>query len=178
MVSWRRAHLASPRALIEPRLLVSSSVLPQPSATPSGKGATPTGTPAAPAAASWHEVGDAAHTPQKPQRPPAGGRGRLRPRPTASTLVGPPAAGEVLAGRRPRHVPSERTPNRTRPLEHDRKDGDGLRVAMLAPPWISVPPPGYGGVECVVSVLTQALVKRATRSRCSVRLGRHRVRAW
>jgi glycogen debranching enzyme len=139
---------------------VSSSVLPQPSATPSGKGATPTGTPAAPAAASWHEVGDAAHTPQKPQRPPAGGRGRLRPRPTASTLGRPPAAGEVLAGRRPRHVPSERTPNRTRPLEHDRKDGVGLRVAMLAPPWISVPPPGYGGVECVVSVLTQALVKR------------------
>jgi glycosyltransferase involved in cell wall biosynthesis len=35
-----------------------------------------------------------------------------------------------------------------------------LRVAMLAPPWISVPPPGYGGVECVVSVLTEALVGR------------------
>ena len=35
-----------------------------------------------------------------------------------------------------------------------------LRVAMLAPPWISVPPPGYGGVESVVSVLTQALVRR------------------
>ena len=26
-----------------------------------------------------------------------------------------------------------------------------LRIAMLAPPWISVPPPGYGGVESVVS---------------------------
>jgi glycosyltransferase involved in cell wall biosynthesis len=35
-----------------------------------------------------------------------------------------------------------------------------LRVAMLAPPWISVPPPGYGGVETVVSVLTEALVRR------------------
>jgi glycosyltransferase involved in cell wall biosynthesis len=35
-----------------------------------------------------------------------------------------------------------------------------LRVAMLAPPWISVPPPGYGGVESVVSVLTEALVRR------------------
>ena len=35
-----------------------------------------------------------------------------------------------------------------------------LRIAMLAPPWISVPPPGYGGVEEVVSVLTEALVKR------------------
>lgn len=33
-----------------------------------------------------------------------------------------------------------------------------LRIAMLAPPWISVPPPGYGGVEWVVSALTEALV--------------------
>jgi glycosyltransferase involved in cell wall biosynthesis len=31
---------------------------------------------------------------------------------------------------------------------------------MLAPPWIAVPPPGYGGVESVVSVLTEALVRR------------------
>jgi glycosyltransferase involved in cell wall biosynthesis len=31
---------------------------------------------------------------------------------------------------------------------------------MLAPPWISVPPSGYGGVESVVSVLTEALVQR------------------
>src|ERR1700760_4141442 len=35
-----------------------------------------------------------------------------------------------------------------------------LRVAMLAPPWISVPAPGYGGVESVVSALTEALVGR------------------
>src|SRR5580693_3355778 len=33
-----------------------------------------------------------------------------------------------------------------------------LRVAMLAPPWIPVPAPGYGGVESVVSSLTEALV--------------------
>jgi glycosyltransferase involved in cell wall biosynthesis len=32
-----------------------------------------------------------------------------------------------------------------------------LRIAMLAPPWISVPPSGYGGVESVVSTLTEAL---------------------
>ncbi len=38
--------------------------------------------------------------------------------------------------------------------------GSPLRVAMLAPPWIPVPPPGYGGVESVVSVLTEALVRR------------------
>ena len=31
---------------------------------------------------------------------------------------------------------------------------------MLAPPWLSVPPSGYGGVETVVSGLTEALVKR------------------
>ncbi|HZV72123.1 MAG TPA: glycosyltransferase family 4 protein [Conexibacter sp.] len=42
----------------------------------------------------------------------------------------------------------------TRPAEAS------LRVAMLAPPWIAVPPPGYGGVESVVSVLTEALVQR------------------
>lgn len=35
-----------------------------------------------------------------------------------------------------------------------------LRIAMLAPPWITVPPPGYGGVEWVVSALTEALVRR------------------
>jgi glycosyltransferase involved in cell wall biosynthesis len=33
-----------------------------------------------------------------------------------------------------------------------------LRIAMLAPPWIPVPAPGYGGVESVVSALTEALV--------------------
>jgi glycosyltransferase involved in cell wall biosynthesis len=30
---------------------------------------------------------------------------------------------------------------------------------MLAPPWIPVPPPGYGGVEWVVSALSDALVR-------------------
>ena len=35
-----------------------------------------------------------------------------------------------------------------------------LRIAMLAPPWISVPSAGYGGVESVVSTLTEALVRR------------------
>jgi glycosyltransferase involved in cell wall biosynthesis len=41
-----------------------------------------------------------------------------------------------------------------------RPPGAPLRVAMLAPPWISVPPPGYGGVESVVGVLSDALVRR------------------
>ena len=34
-----------------------------------------------------------------------------------------------------------------------------LRIAMLAPPWISVPPPGYGGVETVVHALTEAATR-------------------
>jgi glycosyltransferase involved in cell wall biosynthesis len=34
------------------------------------------------------------------------------------------------------------------------------RIAMLAPPWIPVPPPGYGGIEFVVALLTDALVAR------------------
>jgi glycosyltransferase involved in cell wall biosynthesis len=35
-----------------------------------------------------------------------------------------------------------------------------LRIAMLAPPWISVPPDGYGGIEAVVSLLSDELVRR------------------
>lgn len=47
------------------------------------------------------------------------------------------------------------------PVTTVRRPSSGpLRIAMLAPPWIAVPPPGYGGVEEVVSVLTEALVRR------------------
>jgi glycosyltransferase involved in cell wall biosynthesis len=35
-----------------------------------------------------------------------------------------------------------------------------LRVAVVAPPWIPVPPPGYGGIEVVVDLLCQGLVAR------------------
>jgi glycosyltransferase involved in cell wall biosynthesis len=35
-----------------------------------------------------------------------------------------------------------------------------LRIAMLAPPWIPVPPPGYGGSEAVVDLLCEGLVAR------------------
>jgi glycosyltransferase involved in cell wall biosynthesis len=35
-----------------------------------------------------------------------------------------------------------------------------FRIAMLAPPWIPIPPPGYGGIEYVVALLTDALVER------------------
>lgn len=35
---------------------------------------------------------------------------------------------------------------------------EALQVAVLAPPWISVPPPGYGGIEAVVALLCEGLV--------------------
>src|SRR4051794_26434635 len=35
-----------------------------------------------------------------------------------------------------------------------------MRIAMLAPPWIPVPPPGYGGIEEVVRLLCEGLVAR------------------
>jgi glycosyltransferase involved in cell wall biosynthesis len=68
----------------------------------------------------------------------------------------------VAAGRdrRARRRPSGRPPKRSVIATPSRPAGAPLRVAMLAPPWISVPPPGYGGVESVISVLTEALVRR------------------
>jgi glycosyltransferase involved in cell wall biosynthesis len=35
-----------------------------------------------------------------------------------------------------------------------------MRIGMLAPVWIPVPPEGYGGIEVVVSLLTEELVSR------------------
>ncbi len=35
-----------------------------------------------------------------------------------------------------------------------------MKIAMLAPPWIKIPPGGYGGIEWVVHYLTDALVDR------------------
>ena len=37
---------------------------------------------------------------------------------------------------------------------------DRLRIAVLAPPWIAIPPPAYGGIEEVVDLLCEALVAR------------------
>jgi glycosyltransferase involved in cell wall biosynthesis len=68
----------------------------------------------------------------------------------------------VTAGsnRRSPRWSSARPPKRSVAATHARPAGAPLHVAMLAPPWISVPPPGYGGVESVVEVLTEALVRR------------------
>lgn len=35
-----------------------------------------------------------------------------------------------------------------------------LRVAMIAPPWLSIPPVGYGGIELVLQGLVNELVKK------------------
>ena len=35
-----------------------------------------------------------------------------------------------------------------------------MRIAQVAPLWERVPPPGYGGVELVVGLLTDELVRR------------------
>ncbi|MCF0097043.1 N-acetyl-alpha-D-glucosaminyl L-malate synthase [Micromonospora sp. MH99] len=43
------------------------------------------------------------------------------------------------------HPPADRSPERS------------LRIAMVVPPWLSVPPPGYGGLEQVVACLVDAL---------------------
>jgi glycosyltransferase involved in cell wall biosynthesis len=35
-----------------------------------------------------------------------------------------------------------------------------LRIAMVAPPWYELPPPGYGGLEVIVAALIDGLVER------------------
>src|SRR5215211_6985109 len=39
-------------------------------------------------------------------------------------------------------------------------EDQAMRVAMLAPPWIPVPPPAYGGIEQVIALLTTELTGR------------------
>jgi glycosyltransferase involved in cell wall biosynthesis len=50
-------------------------------------------------------------------------------------------------------APPER--ERVQPTDEPR-----LRIAQLAPPWIPIPPPGYGGIEFVVALLCDALVEQ------------------
>jgi hypothetical protein len=37
---------------------------------------------------------------------------------------------------------------------------DSMKIAMLAPPWIEIPPPGYGGIEQVLALLAAELTER------------------
>jgi glycosyltransferase involved in cell wall biosynthesis len=53
-------------------------------------------------------------------------------------------------------IGASRLPLRLLPVHIGRIDP--LRIAVLAPPWIPVPPPGYGGIEAVVDLLCEALV--------------------
>ena len=41
-----------------------------------------------------------------------------------------------------------------------RSDPRPLRIAMVAPPWFSVPPKGYGGIESMVADLVDGLVAK------------------
>lgn len=35
-----------------------------------------------------------------------------------------------------------------------------MKIALISPPWIAVPPMGYGGIERVVSMITEGMVKK------------------
>ena len=35
-----------------------------------------------------------------------------------------------------------------------------MKIAEIAPPWVKVPPERYGGIEWIVSLLTEELVNR------------------
>jgi|SRR5579875_322280 len=50
-----------------------------------------------------------------------------------------------------------------RPRSAGGGEGRPLRIAMVAPPWIPVPPPAYGGIEAVVDLLVRALEERGHR---------------
>ncbi|HEU4658271.1 MAG TPA: glycosyltransferase family 4 protein [Capillimicrobium sp.] len=52
------------------------------------------------------------------------------------------------------------TPARPAGPTHPSGAAAPLRIAMVAPPWIPVPPPGYGGIESVVELLCDELVAR------------------
>jgi len=78
----------------------------------------------------------------------------------APTLPAPPRR-RLRPATAPRVRPS-RTARRAPRTRRDRVGAASaqhrsLRIALLAPPWIPVPPTGYGGVESVVGLLADAL---------------------
>lgn len=50
-------------------------------------------------------------------------------------------------------MPSYKSPRRTS------VKNTSLRIAVIAPPWLTIPPKGYGGIEMVISALVQGLVE-------------------
>ncbi len=64
----------------------------------------------------------------------------------------------MLSSRLSTDVPNARGPLRLLPPHA--ASARRLRIAVLAPPWIPVPPDGYGGIEAVVELLCDALVAR------------------
>ena len=46
------------------------------------------------------------------------------------------------------------------PMANHYPEFDSLKIGVIAPPWYSVPPTGYGGTEAVVAVLVDQLVSR------------------
>jgi len=61
-----------------------------------------------------------------------------------------------MSGRLTTDLTNARTPLRLLPPRAT--TAQLLRIAVLAPPWIPVPPGGYGGIEAVVELLCEALV--------------------
>ncbi len=52
-------------------------------------------------------------------------------------------------------------PSATAPPDSlSRVAGRALRIAIIAPPWIPIPPPAYGGIEAVVALLCDELVAK------------------
>jgi hypothetical protein len=50
--------------------------------------------------------------------------------------------------------------NNTTLLGNRRGTASRLRIGLLAPPWVPIPPPFYGGIEQVVAALAEGLVER------------------
>ncbi|MEA2207762.1 MAG: hypothetical protein QOF54_239 [Solirubrobacteraceae bacterium] len=69
----------------------------------------------------------------------------------APAAVAPAGKNADLAGEQVTCVPDAR--------ERGRDRSKRLNVALLAPPWISVPPSGYGGIELVISEVADTLVR-------------------
>src|SRR5438067_13590112 len=71
------------------------------------------------------------------------------------------SASRTLRATKLRHVPSSRSLAAGRPAppgRSPRRYREPVRIAQVCPPWLSVPPKGYGGIEWIVSLLADGLV--------------------